>query len=46
MWRGHVFQGRYKAVPVNATDSDPYDFKALVDYLHLKPARAGLVGGK
>lgn len=46
MRRGHVFQGRYKAVPVNASDSDPYYFKALVDYIHLNPARAGLAGGK
>jgi putative transposase len=44
--RGHVFQGRYKAVPVNASDSDPYYFKALADYIHLNPARAGLAGGK
>ena len=44
--RGHVFQGRYKAVPVNATDSDPHYFKALADYIHLNPARAGLAGGK
>jgi len=46
MRRGHVFQGRYKAVPVNATDSDPHYFKALADYIHLNPARAGLAGGK
>jgi putative transposase len=45
MRRGHVFQGRYKAVPVNATDSDTHYFKALVDYIHLNPARAGLAGG-
>ena len=44
--RGHVFQGRYKAVPVNASDSDPHYFKALADYIHLNPARAGLAGGK
>lgn len=43
---GHVFQGRDKAVPVNATDSDPHHFKALADYIHLNPARAGLAGGK
>jgi REP element-mobilizing transposase RayT len=46
MRRGHVFQGRYKAVPVNATDVDPHYFKALADYIHLNPARAGLAGGK
>jgi REP element-mobilizing transposase RayT len=45
MRRGHVFQGRYKAVPVNASDSDTHYFKALVDYIHLNPARAGLAGG-
>ncbi len=44
--RGHVFQERYKAVPVNASDSDAHYFKALVDYIHLNPARAGLAGGK
>ena len=38
----HVFQGRYKAVPVNGTDSDAHYFKALADYIHLDPARAGL----
>lgn len=43
--RGHVFQGRYKAVPVNGTDADPHYFKALADYIHLNPARAGLAGG-
>ena len=42
---GHVFQGRYKAVPVNGTDADAYYFKALADYIHLNPARAGLAGG-
>lgn len=44
--RGHVFQGRYKAVPVNTSDSDAHYFKALADYIHLNPARAGLAGGK
>jgi putative transposase len=43
--RGHVFQGRYKAVPVNGTDADTHYFKALADYIHLNPARAGLAGG-
>jgi REP element-mobilizing transposase RayT len=46
MRRGHVFQGRYKSIPVNASDSDPYYFKIVADYIHLNPARAGLVGGK
>ena len=42
---GHVFQGRYKSIPVNASDSDPYYFKIVADYIHLNPARAGLAGG-
>jgi REP element-mobilizing transposase RayT len=42
---GHVFQGRYKAVPVNGTDADAHYFKTLADYIHLNPARAGLAGG-
>ena len=46
MRRGHVFQGRYKSIPVNASDSDPYYFKIVADYIHLNPARAGLIGGK
>ncbi len=44
--RGHVFQGRYKSIPVNASDSDPYYFRIAADYIHLNPARAGLAGGK
>jgi len=44
--RGHVFQGRYKAVPVNGSESDPYYFRIVADYIHLNPARAGLTGGK
>ena len=43
--RGHVFQGRYKSIPVNASDSDPYYFRIAADYIHLNPARAGLTGG-
>jgi REP element-mobilizing transposase RayT len=38
---GHLFQGRYKAVPVDA-DSPGY-FAAASDYIHLNPARAGLL---
>ena len=39
--RGHVFQGRYKAIPVEA---DEYDyFRRVSDYIHLNPARAGMV---
>jgi REP element-mobilizing transposase RayT len=43
--RGHVFQGRYKSVPVSGSDSDPYYFRIVADYIHLNPARAGLAGG-
>lgn len=45
MRHGHVFQGRYKSIPVNASDSDPYYFRIVADYIHLNPARAGLAGG-
>ncbi len=44
--RGHVFQGRYKSVPVCGSDSDPYYFRIVADYIHLNPARAGLAGGR
>ena len=44
--RGHVFQGRYKAVPVNGDAADAYYFRIVADYIHLNPARAGLVDGK
>jgi putative transposase len=44
--RGHVFQGRYKAIPVaGETAADSYYFKAACDYIHLNPARARLAGG-
>ena len=43
---GHVFQGRYKSVPVNSSDADRYYFRIAADYIHLNPARAGLAGGK
>jgi REP element-mobilizing transposase RayT len=43
--RGHVFQGRYKSVPVTGTDADAYYFRIVADYIHLNPARAGLAGG-
>jgi len=43
--RGHVFQGRYKAVPVSGERAaDAHYFKNVADYIHLNPARAGLVG--
>ena len=38
---GHLFQGRYKAVPV---DSQPGDyFQTVSDYIHLNPARARML---
>jgi len=43
--RGHVFQGRYKAVVVNGEERDGWYFRIVADYIHLNPVRAGLVGG-
>jgi putative transposase len=44
---GHVFQGRYKAVPVTGERAaDAHYFKSVADYIHLNPARAGIAGGK
>jgi len=37
---GHVFQGRYKAILI---DADSYLLE-LIRYIHLNPVRAGLVG--
>lgn len=45
MRRGHVFQGRYKSVPVSTERSDPHYFRTAADYIHLNAARAGLAGG-
>jgi len=44
--RGHLFQGRYKAIPVQ---TDPRDggleyFRQVSSYIHLNPFRAGLCG--
>lgn len=39
--RGHLFQGRYRAVPVQ-TDSPQY-FQTVSTYIHLNPARAKLI---
>ena len=39
---GHLFQGRYKAVLVDA-EASGY-FEAVADYIHLNPGRAGLLG--
>jgi len=44
--RGHVFQGRYKSVPVNGSDADQHYFRIVADYIHLNPARAGLASGE
>ena len=44
--QGHVFQGRYKSIPVTGSDADRYYFRIVADYIHLNPARAGLAGGK
>ena len=41
--RGHVFQGRYKSVPVTG-NSDEYYLRIVADYIHLNPARGGLAG--
>lgn len=38
LW-GHLFGGRYKAIVVEPEQG----FRALLDYVHLNPARAGLV---
>jgi len=44
--RGHVFQGRYKCVPVaGASAGDASQFKVVADNIHLNAARAGLAGG-
>ena len=45
--RGHVFQGRYKSIPVageRAADGSYFSFTA--DYIHLNPARARLLGSE
>ena len=41
---GHLFQGRYKALIMNATE-DGY-VRRVSTYIHLNPVRAGLVVGK
>jgi len=43
--RGHVFQGRYKAVVVNGEAADGSYLKIVADYIHLNPVRTGWVGG-
>lgn len=44
--QGHVFQGRYKSIPVSGSEADGTYFRIVADYIHLNPARAGLTGGK
>jgi putative transposase len=39
--RGHLFQGRYKAIVVEA-EADDY-FATISNYIHLNPLRAGLL---
>lgn len=38
---GHLFAGRYKSLLIDGTD--PAYLRAVCDYVHLNPARAGLV---
>ncbi len=39
---GHLFQGRYKAIPVDGSQEGDY-FAVVSTYIHLNPARAGLI---
>jgi REP element-mobilizing transposase RayT len=38
---GHLFQGRYKAIPLDA--DEPEYFRRLWVYIHLNPVRAGIL---
>jgi REP element-mobilizing transposase RayT len=40
--RGHLFQGRYKAIVVDGEDATY--FRTVGDYIHLNPVRAKLLG--
>lgn len=40
--RGHLFAGRYKSLLIDETDSQY--LRVACDYVHLNPARAGLIG--
>ena len=42
--RGHLFQGRYKAIPVQVGKGDLVYFKEVSSYIHLNPFRAGICG--
>jgi REP element-mobilizing transposase RayT len=45
--RGHVFQGRYKSIPVSGERAaDGSYFRVTADYIHLNPARARLLTGE
>ena len=39
--RGHLFAGRYKSLLID--ESDSYYLRVACDYVHLNPARAGLI---
>ena len=41
--RGHLFQGRYRAQNIDEAAGGDY-FRTVADYIHLNPARAGLLG--
>lgn len=41
--RGHLFQGRYKALPIEAECTGDY-FREVGHYIHLNPFRAGVAG--
>jgi REP element-mobilizing transposase RayT len=41
--RGHLFQGRYKALPID-TEEDASYLRCVADYIHLNPFRAGIAG--
>jgi hypothetical protein len=41
--RGHLFQGRYKALPIEADQASSY-FQSVGNYIHLNPFRAGIAG--
>lgn len=42
--RGHLFQGRYKALVIDGESGDY--FATVASYIHLNPARAGLLNGQ
>ena len=39
--KGHLFQGRYKAILIDGEDG--LYFRTLSDYIHLNPIRAGII---